>query len=115
MNLLLDTGSSLTWVPGSNCEHSDSSQGKHVPCVQKSFKFEESKTFLDFSLPVNAEYEDGRIEGVLGNDNIYAYASAEFQPSARVNFAVASWTRGLEKFKPEGLLALAPHYSTGSK
>ena len=48
------------------------------------------------SSPYNAEYWKGRVEGDMGNDNIFAPRQKHQSPSARLNFAVVKWMSGLE-------------------
>ena len=51
VNLLIDTGSSLTWLPGSDCFHSEKLMGdKKImeKCMDDGLDITKSDTFLPF-------------------------------------------------------------------
>ena len=105
ISLLLDSGSSLTWVPSQNCPS--------IQCPLKKFKTE-SKQFFNYTIPESISYGNGKITGHLVSDTIYAYQSLPGTPEAQVNFVAADRVENLGMLESEGLLGLSPRiYKVG--
>jgi hypothetical protein len=101
MSLLVDTGSSLTWIPSSECSKSQ--------CPGKVFAHKQSRSFKNHTLEEVVKYGSTTIKGYLVNDVVTADQNlGDENPSARVNFLGAYETQNLYDMNGDGLMGLSP-------
>lgn len=95
-HLLLDTGTSTTWVMGTSCKSS--------PCLDhNTFGPADSTTFVSSSIPFDITYGSGAVSGVYGKDSI-SLAGIEFD----ISLGIANVTSDdFNSFPVDGLLGLA--------
>ena len=62
--MLLDTGSSITWVPSPSCPR--------AKCPGSHFEHSLSETFIDHNIPLEIKYGVGKLKGNLVSDQIYS-------------------------------------------
>ncbi|CAO4376316.1 unnamed protein product [Caenorhabditis nigoni] len=99
--VVLDTGSSNLWVPGTTCD--GTCKGK------KTFDFSKSTTFVSNNQTWVIQYEGGNAKGYLGQDTVSFGAATEQQlPVPKTTFGIA--TQISAEFKndaADGILGLA--------
>ncbi|VDM58176.1 unnamed protein product [Angiostrongylus costaricensis] len=99
--VLLDTGASNLWVPGSDCDESCGAKHK--------FGSNSSSTFVGSNTTWSIKYEEGRAKGVLGTDTM-KFGGLDEQQLAVPNttFGLAKHiSSDLKKDPADGILGLA--------
>ena len=100
MSLMLDTGSSLTWIPGSDCPRDQ--------CQGNRYETKFSKTFRNYTISETATYNDGVINGHLVTDYVQSLQNHPSHPAALVNFVIVNQLENLPNLQNTGLLGLSP-------
>jgi len=94
LDLNLDTGSSLTWVPSQLCDRKQ--------CLGERFDHDNSISFKNYQVPQEARYKYGSISGVLVNDYISVQQTIPSRPRAKVNFVSVNQAKNLPPMFADG-------------
>ena len=100
INMMIDTGSFLTWVPTRDCPAEE--------CTRHHFWSNISGSFKNHSIEETVRYGSGSVAGHLVSDMIYAEQQSPASPQANVNFIAAYSAANLTGLRGDGLIGLSP-------
>lgn len=102
MQLIIDTGSSWTWLVGDDCPT--------WQCTGVEFESGKSDTFKATRKKYDITYGKGYVEGLISQDQMSLLSNpTKYDIISQVDFLLIYLARDLASLKADGLLGLAPN------
>lgn len=108
MSLLVDTGSSLTWLQSPLC-------ATPSQCSGKAYKNSDSTTFVNTGVTQTYKYGTGSVSGLVSTDQFALSATpSTAQVANNIKFVHVTNSSSLTNLAADGIIGLAPNVPAGA-
>ena len=70
MSFIIDTGSSWTWLPNSDCPYNE--------CVKNHYNYGQSGHYTNTGKKENVKYSSGQVEGYVVTDDMSIFPNSQY-------------------------------------